>query len=126
RFGSRRVFVFSVVSCAVIYAIFPFENLVVVASGGPNPVVWMLIILQLLSLCTFNMGWCTMNMFVSSAAPNRRSLGTVYGLSRMATSFLCIVGPVLGGKLPYVVLLGVVCVTLGASVQLPKNTWARR
>ncbi|KAH9005453.1 MFS general substrate transporter [Lactarius hatsudake] len=162
RFGSRRVFVFSVISCAVIYAIFPFENLVVMASGGPNMAVWMLIILQLLSLCIFNMGWCmffpntpwlaqiltmyvgsgysgTMNMYVSSAAPNKRSLGTVYGLSRMATSFLCIVGPgadwlfafslthnVLGGKLAYVVLLGVVCVTLGFSVQLPKNTWARR
>ncbi|KAH9059721.1 MFS general substrate transporter [Lactarius vividus] len=139
RFGSRRVFVLSIISCAVIYAIFPFNNLVVVASGGPNPVVWILIFLQLSSWCIFDMGWCTMNMYVSSAVPNKRSLGTVYGLSRVATSVMSIVGPgadwlfafslthnILGGKLAYVVLLGVVCVTLGVSAQLPKNTWARR
>ncbi|KAH9027866.1 MFS general substrate transporter [Lactarius pseudohatsudake] len=139
RFGSRRVFVFSIASCAVIYAIFPFENLAVVAGGGPNMAVWVLIILQLSSLCIFDMGYCTMNMYVSSAAPNKRSLGTIYGLSHLVNSVLSVVGPgadllfafslthnVLGGKLAYVVLLGVVGVTLGFSTQLPKNTWARR
>ncbi|KAH8985291.1 MFS general substrate transporter [Lactarius akahatsu] len=141
RFGSHRVFVLSISSCAVIYAIFPFENLAVVTGGGPNMAVchWMLIILQLSSLCIFDMGYCKMNMFVSSAAPNKRLLGAVYGLSHVAISVLRIVGPgadwlfafslthnVLGGKLAYVVLLGVVCVTLGISTQLPKNSWARR
>ncbi len=58
RFGSRRVFVFSIVSCAVIFAIFPFENLAVVAGRGPNVVVWLLIILQMSSLCVFDMGYC--------------------------------------------------------------------
>ncbi|KAH9059719.1 MFS general substrate transporter [Lactarius vividus] len=139
HFGSRRVFVFSIASCAVVYAIFPFENFAVVAGGGPNVAVWMLIILQLSSLCIFDMGYCTMNMYVSSAAPNKRSLGAIYGLSHLVNSVLSVVGPgadwlfafslthnVLGGKLAYVVLLGVVCVTLGISTQLPKNTWARR
>ncbi|KAH9165739.1 hypothetical protein EDB89DRAFT_2246524, partial [Lactarius sanguifluus] len=78
------------------------------------------IILQLSSLCIFDMGYCTMNMFVSSATPNKWSLGTVYSLSHVATSVLSVVGPaadwlfafslthnVLGGKLAYVVLLGV-------------------
>ncbi|KAH9054504.1 MFS general substrate transporter [Lactarius vividus] len=132
RFGSRRTFVFSIASCAVIYAIFPFENLVVVTGGGPNMAVWTLIILQLFSLCIFEMGYCrffpytvvhantlmgcsgTMNMYVSSAAPNKRSLGAVYGLLHVALSVLRIVGPgadwlfafslthnVLGGKLAF-------------------------
>ena len=57
RFGPRRVFVFSIVSSAVILAIFPFENLSVVAGGGPNLVVWLLIIMQLSSLCIFDMGY---------------------------------------------------------------------
>jgi hypothetical protein len=57
RFGLRRVFVFSIVSCAVIIAIFPFENLAVGAGGGPNPVAWLLVFLQLLSLCVFEMGY---------------------------------------------------------------------
>ena len=57
RFGPRRVFVFSIVSSAVILAIFPFENLAVVAGGGPNLVVWLLIIAQMSSLCVFDMGY---------------------------------------------------------------------
>ncbi|KAH9005438.1 MFS general substrate transporter [Lactarius hatsudake] len=138
-FGLRRVFVFSIASCAVIYALFPFENLAV-AGGGPNLVVWLLIILQVSSLCIFDMGYGAMNMYVSSAAPNRRSLGTVNGLSHVANSVVSAVGPaaadwlfafslthnILGGKFAYIVLLGVVCGELGLSTQLPKNTWARR
>ena len=81
-----------------------------------------------------------MNMYVSSVAPNKRSLGAVYGLSHVATSVLSAVGPasadwlfgfslthnVLGGNFAYIVLLGVVCIVLGISTQLPKSTWAHR
>ncbi|KAI9455165.1 MFS general substrate transporter [Lactarius psammicola] len=140
RFGPRRVFVFSIVSCAVIYATFPFESLAVVAGGGPNLVVWLLIILQLSSLCIFDMGFATMYMYISSAAPNKRSLGAAFGLSQVATSVQYAVGPaaadwlfafslthnVLGGDFAYVVLVGVACVALGVSTQLPRNTWAHR
>ncbi len=77
-------------------------------------------------------------MYVSSVAPNKRSLGAVYGLSHVATSILSAVGPasadwlfafslthnVLGGNFAYIVLLGVVCVELCVSTQLPKNTWS--
>ncbi|KAI9455164.1 MFS general substrate transporter [Lactarius psammicola] len=128
-FGLRRVFVFSIVSCAAIYAIFPFENLAVMAGDGPNLVVWLLIVLQLSSWCIFDMGHCAINMYVSSAAPNKRSLGAVFGLSHAVASILSVVGPaadwlfafslthnVLGGNFAYIVLLGA----------LPKNTWARR
>ncbi|KAH8977229.1 MFS general substrate transporter [Lactarius akahatsu] len=139
RFGLRRVFVFSIVSCAVIYTLFPFENLAAVG-GGQNIVVWLLIVLQISSYCVFDMGYSAMNMYVSSAALNTRSLGAVYGLSHVATSVLGTVGPaaagwlfafslthnVLGGTFAYIVLLGVVCVELGVSTQLPKNTWAHR
>ncbi|KAH9169240.1 MFS general substrate transporter [Lactarius sanguifluus] len=139
RFGLRRVFVFSIASCAVIYTLFPIENLVM-ARGGPNPVVWLLIILQMSSLCVFDMGYSAMDVYVSSAAPNRRSLGAVFGLSYVATSVVGAVGPVAGdwlfafslmhnvqgGKFAYVVFLGVVCVELGISTKLPKSTWAHR
>ncbi|KAH9027362.1 MFS general substrate transporter [Lactarius hengduanensis] len=137
RFGLRRVFILSIASCAVIYTLFPFEN-VVVAYGGPNFIVWLLIILQMSSLCVFNMGYGAMNIYISSAAPNKRSLGTVYGLSHVATSVTSAFGQVaadwlfafslthnvLGGKFAYIVFLGVVCIELGVSTQLPKNTWA--
>ncbi|KAH9016224.1 MFS general substrate transporter [Lactarius pseudohatsudake] len=139
RFGLRRVLIFSIASCAVIYTLFPFENLAV-ASGGPNLVVWLLIILQMSSLCVFDMASSALNIYFSSAAPNRRSLGAVFGFSHVANSVASAVGPaaadwlfafslthnVLGGTFAYVVLLGVVCVTLGVSMKLPKNAWARR
>ena len=58
RFGVRRVFVCSILSCAMIYILFPSENLVMLAAGGgPNGFVWLLIILQLTSLCVFEMGY---------------------------------------------------------------------
>ncbi|KAH9054507.1 MFS general substrate transporter [Lactarius vividus] len=138
RFGLRRVFIISIASCAVIYTLFPFENLAA-ASGGPNLVVWLLIILQMSSLCVFDIGYSVMNVYVSSAAPNRRSLGTIYGLTNAASSVVGAIGPVgadwlfafslthsiLGGKFAYIVLLGVVCIELGVSTHLPKSTWAR-
>ena len=58
QFGLRRVFVFGIVSSAVIYVLFPFENLAVGVGGDTNPVVWLLIILQVASLTIFDMGYC--------------------------------------------------------------------
>jgi hypothetical protein len=57
HFGLRRVFLWSIVSCALIYAIFPFENLAMVAGGGQNLIVWLLIIMQMFLLCVFDMGY---------------------------------------------------------------------
>ncbi|KAH9059717.1 MFS general substrate transporter [Lactarius vividus] len=139
NFGLRRVLVFSIASCAVVYTLFPIEN-IVMAGGGPKPVVWLLIILQMSSFCVFDMGYSGMNVYVSTAAPNSRLLGAVCGLSHVAISVASAVGPaaadwlfafslthnVLGGKFAYIVLLGVVCIELGVSMQLPKNTWAHR
>ncbi|KAF8267246.1 MFS general substrate transporter [Lactarius quietus] len=140
RFGTRLLYIFSIISCAVIYATFPFENLAVVAGGGStNAVVCLLMLLQMSSLCIFDMGYGVMYMYISSAAPNKRSLGAAYGLAQVASSVQSVIGPatagqlfsfslthnVLGGNLSYVVLVGAACVALGISAQLPRNTWAQ-
>ena len=79
-------------------------------------------------------------MYISSAAPNKRSLGTAYGLAQVAAAVQGVIGPasadwlfafslthnVLGGNFPYVVLIGMVCVALGVSAQLPRNAWHRK
>ena len=84
---------------------------------------------QVQCMCTFHL-----------PLPTKRSLGTLYGLSHVATSVQSAVGPVagdwlfafslthsvLGGNFAYVLLLGVVWVALGVSTQLPRNTWAHR
>ena len=79
-------------------------------------------------------------MFISSAAPNKRTLGAVYGLAQVGAAVQCAIGRasadwlfafslthnVLGGNFAYVVLVGVVCVELGVSAQLPRNAWHRK
>ena len=76
-------------------------------------------------------------VYISSAAPNKRSLGATNGIAQMMVSFQRAVGPaaaaslcafsldnnILGGNLAYVVLLAIVWVGLGVALQLPKNTW---
>jgi hypothetical protein len=79
-------------------------------------------------------------MYISSAVPNKRSLGAANGLGQTVTSIQSAVGPaaagwlfafslthnVLGGNFAYVVLLGVVFFALGVSTQLPRNAWHRK
>lgn len=65
RFGLRRVFLSSIILGAVIYASFPFENLAMVVGGGPNAVVWLLIMVQMSSLCVLDMGY-SKSIYLSS------------------------------------------------------------
>jgi hypothetical protein len=76
-------------------------------------------------------------VYISSAAPNKRSLGATNGIAQMMVSIQRTVGPataaslfafsldnnILGGNLAYLVQLVVVCVGLSIAVQLPTNTW---
>ncbi|KAH8981125.1 hypothetical protein EDB86DRAFT_2771529, partial [Lactarius hatsudake] len=71
-------------------------------------------------------------MFISSAAPNKRSLGALNGLAQTVISTQRAVGPaaaaslfafslqnnVLGGHFAYAVLLSFACVGLCVAVQL--------
>ena len=76
-------------------------------------------------------------VYISSAAPNKRSLGATNGIAQMVISMQRTIGPaaaaslfafsleknLLGGNFAYVVLLGIVWAGLSVAVQLPKNTW---
>ncbi|KAH9036963.1 hypothetical protein EDB85DRAFT_2142749 [Lactarius pseudohatsudake] len=126
----------TVVAFGLLYALFPFENML--ARGtGTVAVVWPLIILQLVAISASDMGFSSVFMFVSSAAPNKRSLGALNGLSQTVVSTQRAVGPaaaaslfafslqnnILGGQFAYVVLLSLACIGLCVAVQLPRNTW---
>jgi hypothetical protein len=79
-------------------------------------------------------------MYISSAAPNKRSLGTTNGLAQVVASTQRMVGPaaadwlfafsltnnVLSGNFVYVVLVVLVGVGLCISAQLPRNLWTHR
>jgi len=76
-------------------------------------------------------------MYISSAVPNKRSLGTTNGLAQMVVSIQRMVGPaaadwlfafsltnnVLGGNFAYVILVILVGVGLCISLQLPQKMW---
>ena len=78
-------------------------------------------------------------MYISSAAPNKRSLGTTNGLALSVASVQRTIAPavadwlfafsieknVLGGNFVYIVLLGLVCIGLYVAAQLPRNMWKR-
>ncbi|KAH8989289.1 MFS general substrate transporter [Lactarius akahatsu] len=136
HFGPGRVVVATVVAFGLLYALFPFENMLARGTGTAG-VVWPLIVLQLIAISVTDMGFSSVFMFVSSAAPNKRSLGALNGLAQTVVSTQRAVGPaaaaslfafslqnnILGGQFAYAVLLSFACVGLCVAVQLPRNTW---
>ncbi|KAI9439349.1 MFS general substrate transporter [Lactarius indigo] len=138
RVGPRRIFIASIICFIPVYAMLPFENLVLRHSGhGMNLAVGLLIVLQFSALTSSGMGFGAIFMYISSAAPNKRSLGATNGIAQTIVSIQRTVGPataaslfafsldnnILGGNFAYVVLLAIVGVGLGVAVQLPNNTW---
>jgi hypothetical protein len=76
-------------------------------------------------------------MYISSAAPSKRSLGAANGLAQTVASLQRMIGPavadwlfafslmhnILGGNFAYVVLVVLVGLGLCVSAQLPRNMW---
>jgi len=138
RFGPRRVFIASVILFSPVFIMFPFENLVSRRSSRDfNPVAGLFIILQLSSMSFSAMGFSAIFMYISSAAPNKRSLGATNGIAQTVVSIQRTVAPaaaaslfafsldnnILGGNFAYVVLLALVWVGLGVAFRLPKKMW---
>ena len=79
-------------------------------------------------------------MYLSYAAPNKRSLGATNGVAQTMVSIQRAVGPaaasslfafslhnnILGGNFVYVVLLALVWVGLGVASKLPTNMWKHK
>ncbi|KAN0136079.1 major facilitator superfamily [Lactarius tabidus] len=138
RFGPRNVILTSVSMCALVYIVFPFENLALRhAPSGSKVVEKLLVVLQLSSLGIAEMGFSAIFMYISSAVPNKRLLGAANGLARTVASLQRVIGPaladwlfafslvnnVLGGNFAYVILVVLVGVGLCISAQLPRNLW---
>jgi len=138
RFGPRFVSITSILCFFPVGAMFPFENLASRhSSRDTNLATVLLIILQLSALSFSDIGFGAACMYVSSAAPNKQSLGATNGIAQTVVSIQRTVGPaaasslfafslennILGGNFAYVVLLGTVCAGLCVAVQLPVTTW---
>jgi len=134
RLGPGRVVLTSVAAYMIIYSMFPLQNL---AAHARSAGVWLLVVLQLASICITDMGFNSVFMFIAAAAPNKRSLGATNGLAQTVVAVQRMVAPaaaaslfafslahdIMGGNFTYVVLLSVVCFGLGVAAQLPRHTW---
>ncbi|KAN0138298.1 Major facilitator superfamily domain containing protein [Lactarius tabidus] len=104
------------------YTMFPLENLTIHHSGRSlRMVAGLLITLQLTRTSFSAMGFGVIFMYISTAAPDKRSLAAAASLFALSLE-----NNILGGNFVYIVMLGVVCVGLGIAMQLPKNTWKHK
>ncbi|KAF8162794.1 major facilitator superfamily domain-containing protein [Crassisporium funariophilum] len=123
RFGVKAIFVTSISAFLPVYAFSPLMN-VIVRKMGFSYVVWVVLGCQLSASLVMELGYGCVYMFITSAAPNKRSLGATHGLAQTLVSIGRIVTPamtnsllsfsikhhVLGG---YAVYLALLVLTLG-------------
>ncbi|KAI9511010.1 MFS general substrate transporter [Russula earlei] len=139
RFGPRRVIITAVSTFIATFVLFPLENVVVRQASlrDKEAAVWPFIIVQLLMIAISDMGFSSVFMYISSAPPNKRSLGATNGLAQTVVSIQRAIGPaaatslfafslennIMGGNFTFAVLLLLVFVGLFVAVQLPNELW---
>lgn len=78
-------------------------------------------------------------MYVSTAAPNKRSLGATNGIAQLAAAIVRSIGPAsatslfalsvehnwMGGYAVYAILMGLASLTLVVANRLPREVWPR-
>ncbi|KAJ6617519.1 MFS general substrate transporter [Mycena sp. CBHHK59/15] len=136
RFGTKRIFVTSVLTFIPMFALFPLMNLSA-RHGGVNTVTWAELTLQMVLYVIMDMGFSCAFIYVRSAAPSKRSLGATNGIAQTSISVVRGIGPVastslfavsleinlIGGWLVYVVLVVVSALALVATTYLPTTIW---
>ncbi|KAI6095037.1 MFS general substrate transporter [Pisolithus croceorrhizus] len=134
RYGEKRVFCSAVLAFLPIIATFPTMSWIIRTQKQVGLAIWVLVVVQLLSWVVVSMAYAVIFVFVTKAAPNKYSLGTMNGLSQTTTSIARAMGPatftslfafskeynLLGGNLVYVVLLLLLCLLVFLSRRLPE------
>ncbi|KAI0359917.1 MFS general substrate transporter [Trametes cingulata] len=134
--GQKRVFQLGMSMFIPLYLLFPLMNIIAKGSGS-SAMLWALIILQLALSVVMDMAYGCCFMFVTSAAPNRRSLGATNGVAQLAASVVRAIGPAgstslfalsldrnwLGGYGVYVIFTALSCLFMLAGIPLPRYCW---
>lgn len=159
RFGERRIFITAIATYLPVFIILPVANLAARHLGQQSIVVWALVGLvvtmmalndiafgtsrtRLLRLCAFTDCHAlpssgTIFMYITSSAPNKRSLGATNGLSQTSVSIARAVGPalatslfsfsvqmnLLGGYAVYAFFAALSCFAVVLSTRLPEKVW---
>jgi len=131
--GAKRVFCWAVLWFYPLILLFPIMSALVTAQGGVGPIIWILLVLQLLFMVLMDLSYSVIFIFVTRAAPGKQSLGSVNGLSQSLTSIARAIGPalitslfaaskeynILGGNLVYVILAILTTILVVLSRRLP-------
>ncbi|KDR78797.1 hypothetical protein GALMADRAFT_244352 [Galerina marginata CBS 339.88] len=136
RFGSKNIFIFGIASAIPAFASFPIIN-ILARSQGYSTAVWAAVGFQIVISIAISLSYGAIFIFISTASPNRASLGATNGLCQMSVSVMRAIGPAaanslfslsidkdyLGGYLVYYTLLAVVGVSLVIASMLPRHMW---
>ncbi|KAH7910512.1 major facilitator superfamily domain-containing protein [Hygrophoropsis aurantiaca] len=99
RWGAKRIFTTAVVCFFPLITLFPVMSWVIRLQGGVGPAIWALLVLQLILLVIMDMSYATIFIFVTSAAPNKRSLGALNGLGQTTASIARAIAPAMSTSL---------------------------
>ncbi|PFH48540.1 hypothetical protein AMATHDRAFT_5737 [Amanita thiersii Skay4041] len=94
RFGERRVFIAGMVTLPLMFASFPVMSMIA-KNYGVTWMVWAILGCTLSLMVIMNMGYCCIFIYITTSAPNKRSLGATNGLSQTTVSIARAIGPAL-------------------------------
>ncbi|KAJ8515787.1 hypothetical protein ONZ45_g6841 [Pleurotus djamor] len=139
RFNPRRIFIGGIMLFTPIFCLFPVMN-GFARTENFGMLVWVALIIQLSLYVLMDMAYGCIFMFVTAAAPNKRSLGATNGLAQTTVSIARAIGPAMatslfsvskeyklfGGNFVYVFLVFLSLCALTLARQLPENGWKDR
>lgn len=138
RFGAKTIFRFCAGTFIPILTLFPITN-IVARQYGVNWLVWFLLTCSLLLGVFMDMSFGCILMFITAAAPNKRSLGATNGLAQMTASIVRAITPatatsmfaysvqhnLMGGYAVYVVLITASIFAMRIITKLPESPGKR-
>ncbi|KIM86414.1 hypothetical protein PILCRDRAFT_65362 [Piloderma croceum F 1598] len=138
RLGAKNLFITGISSSILIFLLFPLINLLALRRGV-SPIVWVAVVCQLVITIIMDMSYATIFIFITSAAPNKRSLGATNGMGQTLVSICRAIGPamssslfalslehnLMGGYAVYLVLVVTSCLALLLAAHLPSEPWQR-
>jgi len=119
-----------------LFAMFPVINYFT-RLLGMSWRIWVLITFQLFLVVVMDSSFSCVFMYLTSSAPNKRSLGTIHGMAQTTASLARTIGPAtatslfafslqrqwLAGNAVYVILIAFSLVGMFCVLQLPRNAW---
>ncbi|EIW83692.1 MFS transporter [Coniophora puteana RWD-64-598 SS2] len=134
RLGPKTFFTLGVTAYIPVFLCCPLANYITF-NQGMTPTVWGLLAIVLICAVLQDSSFSCIMMFITAAAPNKRSLGATNGLAQMTGSIARAVGPavatsmfaysaghdVMGGYAVYVLLMFVAFGSLRLASYLPEE-----